>query len=168
MGFPTAQRRLLLLSVTAAVMSLASSVTADGKVFGGNWCNPEDSGETGFSFLGFAFSSSASGRTLTCPIMRDRTDTTGGLDSLFVEVHVGSDPGVTACTFYSVNSSGTVLDSALESSENVAGCEGNEDCLLTWSDTDIDESSDPGYYYLMCYLNSGNGGRVNSYRLWEQ
>lgn len=138
----------------------------DAKVYGGDWCIGEDSDNDGFTYMGTLWMGGATAQNAICPIMRDNTDTDTGLSSLWVKIYRAGWGG-SSCTYYAKNISNTVLDTGLESTSDYPDCDPGEDCTFIWDLTDIDESADPGYSYLTCYLNSGSTTQIDSYRARE-
>lgn len=151
----------LLVAVVVTPAGLASAV--DTKWVAGAWCIPEDEDQTSFvtDNYGQFLRGVNSTRDLQCPILRDNTTNTTGLDSLSMEVLCPTNVTV-SCTATSRNAWSTALDYATDS------CSGDDvgSHPLSWDS--ITSSSSPGYYHFACTISgTGATGAIVSYEWVE-
>ncbi|MBI2892756.1 MAG: hypothetical protein HYY06_04340 [Deltaproteobacteria bacterium] len=139
----------------------------DAKVYGGDWCIGEDSDNDDVVHVGVLWTATDTAQNVICPIMRDNTDSTTGLSALWAEIYWPAGGAGISCTYYAKNSSNTVLDSGLDSTSYHGECSDGAGCVLSWDTADYDESGDPGYSYLACYLNAGDTAEIISYKARE-
>jgi hypothetical protein len=165
-----ANLRAAELADGAGLTDAHRKATVDELVAQGAWCVGEDSDNDAFSYAGFIMSGAEAAQNVICPIMRDNTDTTTGLSALWAEIYWAPPPPENSgmsCTYYAKNISNTVIDTGLDSTAYHGECSAGAECVLSWDTADYDESADPGYSYLACYLNAGSGAIINSYKARE-
>jgi hypothetical protein len=107
-------RRFASGGVLVGLMVFAPALlAADVKVLPGTSCQPTQSGTSGFTqFATAIFNGNAGNAQITCPLLRDSTNTTTGLVDL--DVLVSTSDGV-QCTAVSVANAGGVLRSVTQS-----------------------------------------------------
>jgi len=152
---------LLVLSLIATPAGLASAV--DTKWVAGAWCIPEDEDQTSFvtDNYGRFIRGTNSTRNLQCPILRDNTTNTTGLDSVHMEVICPVNTTV-SCTATARDWNSSAVDYATKS------CEGGDQDPLDWNSDDITTSANPGYYHIACTISgTGNTGAIVSYEWVE-
>lgn len=151
----------VMVGLAPAVLPEGSVAAEDAKVYGGDWCVPEDDGETSLSYVGSLYAgSSASSTEVICPIMRDNTINSDGLVAAHVDVHVPNS-GTVWCRIYSYSQGGSQLDVAYDGSSTPG------DQALDWGmDIGSSDGSDPSYYFLRCSMPTA-GALIYSYKITE-
>jgi len=152
---------LLLLSLLSAPAGMAAAV--DTKWIAGAWCIPEDEDDTSFitDNYGEFIRGTSSTRHLQCPILRDNTTNTTGLDSITMQVICPTNVTV-SCTATSRNNQSSALSYATKS------CTGGNHDHLDWDSDDITSSSSGGYYHISCTISgSSASGAIVSYEWVE-
>lgn len=160
----TKQFPIAALFVSTVLAPWAPAGAVDGKVISGAFCIQEDASQSGFARddLGrLVRSGSTSSRNLQCPMIRDNTTNTDGLDFVTMEVECPTNVTV-SCTVTSRSAGSTGLDSDTDA------CSGDDVGTHTLSFDSVLSSSSPGYYHIACTISgSGDDGSIVSYE-WEE
>ncbi|MBO6936680.1 MAG: hypothetical protein JJ863_17035 [Deltaproteobacteria bacterium] len=163
---------LLLATIAAAIGIMAfpavTSATSD-RVYGGNGCQPNfgyDYGTDVYLHAGYVRNGSATNaRGVWCPVVRSELSSADGLDTSEVVVYDGSDNSAVWCGMYSYDSTGSLLRSEFEITDNATT--GRE--TLTFESMDLSDSSDGGHYSIYCDMPRSDitDSKVYFYRVRE-